>query len=224
MGARCVVANITSAARYIYVLRRAIDLFGRFYNQRQLRKQLSQLLTHKYSWCRKASHHHRSSRKILMIKRTLLLALLLTSTVPSVSAQTRQNNPAANNPRSAIEAANRRFIEAFNRGDAASVAAMYTTDARLLPPDNRMLEGRQNIQMFWLGLINTGFQITRLETLTVEAQGNLASEIGRYTISNRVNGQVVTYTGKYVVVWRRQSGRWRLAADIWNSDAPASNQ
>ena len=34
----------------------------------------------------------------------------------------------------AVSAADRKFEEAFNRGDAAAVAAMYTTDGAVLPP------------------------------------------------------------------------------------------
>ena len=36
--------------------------------------------------------------------------------------------------RQAIEAANGRFGEAVRRGDGAAIAALYTEDAKLLPP------------------------------------------------------------------------------------------
>jgi hypothetical protein len=35
-------------------------------------------------------------------------------------------------------------------------------------------------------------------------------------------GKVLTDTGKYVVVWRKVGGEWKAAADIFNSDLPAS--
>ncbi len=37
--------------------------------------------------------------------------------------------------RAEVDEANRRFMEAFERGDAASVAALYAEDAVVLPPD-----------------------------------------------------------------------------------------
>jgi ketosteroid isomerase-like protein len=43
--------------------------------------------------------------------------------------------------RTEVDAANRRFMEAFERGDAASVAALYTEDAVVLPPDGPMISG-----------------------------------------------------------------------------------
>ena len=56
--------------------------------------------------------------------------------------------------RTAIEANSKQFIEAFNKGDAASVANMYTMDARVLPPNGDMVEGRANIQKFWQGAMS----------------------------------------------------------------------
>jgi ketosteroid isomerase-like protein len=33
-------------------------------------------------------------------------------------------------------------------------------------------------------------------------------------------GQVID-NGKYVVLWRREAGQWKLHRDIWNSSQPA---
>ena len=41
------------------------------------------------------------------------------------------------------------FAEAFNRGDTASMATMYTEDAYLLPPQADIMRGRAAIQQFW---------------------------------------------------------------------------
>ena len=87
-----------------------------------------------------------------------------------------------------------------------------------------MLEGRENIQFFWQGVMTIGFKVKQREAVEVESRGNLAYEVGRYILTNRVNGQEVNGTGKYVVVWKRQNGRWRMAVDIWNSSTPVSGQ
>jgi ketosteroid isomerase-like protein len=102
---------------------------------------------------------------------------------------------------------------------------MYTADARLLPPNSRMGEGRQAVQQFWQGAIRAGAKMVSLETLHVESQGSFAYEVGRYTLTSpTAGGGTTTDTGKYVVVWEREGGKWKLAADIWNSDAPAQGQ
>ena len=51
--------------------------------------------------------------------------------------------------RAAIEAAVKAFMEAINRGDAAEAALIYRADARVLPPNIEMLQGRQAAQEFW---------------------------------------------------------------------------
>ncbi len=51
--------------------------------------------------------------------------------------------------RAEIEAVNEKFIAALNGGDAAGIAALYTEDAMLLPPNSEMLEGREAAQAFW---------------------------------------------------------------------------
>jgi uncharacterized protein (TIGR02246 family) len=154
------------------------------------------------------------------MRRTLLLLTLVVLSSSSVLAQSKGGNV-----RPAIEAANKQFIAAFNRGDAAAVAAMYTADARLLPPNSRMGEGRQAVQQFWQGAIRAGVKMVTLETLHVESQGSFAYEVGRYTLTSPTAGGGTTPdTGKYVVVWEREGGKWKLATDIWNSDAPAQGQ
>lgn len=124
----------------------------------------------------------------------------------------------------AIESANARFVEAYNRGDVASVAALYTDDAALLPPNAQVLRGRQAIEGFWSAARQAGLRDPVLKTASVDHSGELACEIGSYTLKIQPEGgEATTDKGKYVVVWKRQAdGSWKLAVDIWNTDLPLS--
>jgi uncharacterized protein (TIGR02246 family) len=123
--------------------------------------------------------------------------------------------------RSAIEATNARFAEAVNRGDIASVAALYTEDATLLAPNAPMLRGRQAIKGFFDGMVEQmGNPELRLNTKQVEEHGDTAWEIGAYTMKL----QGVSDEGKYIVVWKRHGDDWQLAADIWNTDSPLPSE
>jgi uncharacterized protein (TIGR02246 family) len=124
--------------------------------------------------------------------------------------------------RNAILAANEEFMAAFERGDAAGIAAMYTTDGKLLPPNSPMLRGTQAIRTFWQGAKEAGGKTTKLETLEVETRDDLAIEVGRYTLTLQPkSGGSVTDKGKYLVVWKNDHGAWKLQIDIWNTDTPA---
>lgn len=121
--------------------------------------------------------------------------------------------------RSQIASANQNFMNAFSRGDAAGIAALYTNDTKLLPPDFPMMSGKEAVQSFWQGAMDMGIKEAKLETLEVESQGDMASEIGRFTLTIQPEGsESTTLTGKYVVVWKNQDGSWKLRIDIWNTD------
>jgi len=151
-------------------------------------------------------------------------AVLLVA-VPSfalLSCATPQNMDVAT-VRMAIEAGSAKWMEAFNRGDAAGVAALYAEDATVLPPNSQMIQGRPGIESFWSGAIQMGLRDVSLTTVEVAGSGDMAYEIGKYTLKIQPAGRrAITDSGKYVVAWKRQTdGTWRLHADIWNSSMPA---
>ena len=129
-----------------------------------------------------------------------------------------------NSVREAVMSVNRNFMEAFKRGDVAAVVALYTADARLLPPGHPLMIGRAAIHTIWQGAMSGGIAEATLETGEVEARDDLAYEIGNYTLTMRPSGgegEGATMTGKYMVVWKNVGGAWQLHADIWNGDAAA---
>ena len=129
---------------------------------------------------------------------------------------------AAEDVRQAIEQTNARFVEAFKAGDAATIASLYTETARMLPPDATEIAGREAIQKEWQSWIDDGLKDLTLEAQDVEASGELAYEIGLFSLQVPTeNGQMATAGGNYVVVWKRAAdGNWQLHVDTWN-EAPA---
>ena len=122
----------------------------------------------------------------------------------------------------AIEANLKTFVEEFNKGNAAAVAQIYAVDAKLLPPNDKMVEGRANIEKFWAGAIGAGLKLTSLTPTTITPAGNLLIETGKYVSTiTPAGGATITDEGKYVVVWRREGRNWKIIRDIFNSDKPA---
>jgi uncharacterized protein (TIGR02246 family) len=122
-------------------------------------------------------------------------------------------------PRADIERANADLGAALAAGNAAGVAALYTDGARLLPPNHAPVDGRDAIEKFWQGVIDSGVKALTLKTAEVESFGETAVESGSATLYSPV-GTVLEH-GKYLVVWKRIGGRWRLHRDCWNSNDPA---
>ncbi len=117
--------------------------------------------------------------------------------------------------RAAIESGNRAFIEAFFRGDAQAVASIYTEDARVIAPDSKIATGRAAIAVFWQAVMDTGVKTLTLDTGEVESTGGLAYEDGLVRIV-AANDQISV--GRYVVVWKRKNGEWKIHRDIWNAE------
>ena len=125
--------------------------------------------------------------------------------------------PAVAQDRATIEKLNAAWTAAFNKGDAAAVAAMYTEDAYVLPPGAEMVKGRPAIETFWRQAAQQ-MGDAKLTTVDVLPLGNdAAREIG--TVSLKTKSQPSQeIIGKYVVVWRKTGADWKLATDIWNSN------
>lgn len=151
------------------------------------------------------------------MRRILLSAIFIVMFVTFANGQTSTASA-----RKAIEANAKAFVEAFNKGDAAAVAALYAMDAKLLPPNNAIVEGRANIQTFWSGALSAGVKMVSLTPGDVTATGVYAFETGKYVSTvPTASGGSTTDEGKYVVVWRREGRNWKMIRDIFNSDKPA---
>jgi uncharacterized protein (TIGR02246 family) len=125
--------------------------------------------------------------------------------------------PALAQDRAAIAKLNEAWTAAFNKGDAAAVAAMYTEDAYVLPPGGEMVKGRAGIEAFWRQAAQQ-MSDAKLTTLDVLPLGpGAAREIGTVTLKTK-NQPSQEITGKYVVVWLKVGADWKLATDIWNSN------
>jgi uncharacterized protein (TIGR02246 family) len=116
-------------------------------------------------------------------------------------------------PRSAIEALNHDFMEAFIRRDPAAIAALYTMKAQLLPPRSDFVTGRAAIARYWQEAMKIG--IRKLETTELEIYGDMAHEVGRYTVD--APDATKAEAGMYIVLWRREGSAWRMHRDIWNT-------
>jgi len=122
------------------------------------------------------------------------------------------------NVRDAIAAENENFMTAAKKGDAAGLAALYTENGQILPPNSDFVTGKQAIQGFWQAMLGMGIKEARLEIVEVESQGDTAIEVGKYSLYGG-EGQELD-KGKYIVFWKREHGQWKLHRDIFNSSNP----
>jgi uncharacterized protein (TIGR02246 family) len=121
--------------------------------------------------------------------------------------------------RRAVESAIRRYVEASNRGDVATLASLYAEDAMLLPPDHEPIQGRQAIRAFWQQGTDEGLEVTNL---AVEVNGDLGYLVGQYHLP--ATDEEPADSGKYVMCLKRErDGSWKVTADIWNQSGDADD-
>ena len=117
---------------------------------------------------------------------------------------------------------NEAFADAITRGDAGAAAAVYSEEARLLPPGAGALTGRAAAERFWRSAIAGGLCAMELEAIELKQHGGIAYEIGRYALAMApANAHPAIDRGKYLVIHERQAdGSWKRGVEIFNSDRP----
>jgi len=104
----------------------------------------------------------------------------------------------------------------FNQGDALRTAAHYTDDAQILPPRHPLIEGKPAIAAFFEANIDKYIGFGNETTWSV-VRGDVGIEQGIYRVRNVRVGQEVE-TGKYLRIWKRTNGGWRLYRDMFSPD------
>lgn len=118
--------------------------------------------------------------------------------------------------RSDIRNANDNFEHAFERGDAKAMSTLYTINATLLPPGAPVRQGSNAIENFWKMVMDMGIKEVHLNTSEIDEMGETAIEVGEYQLSGANN--TLMDQGKYLVVWKKDMGTWKLHKDIWNTN------
>lgn len=109
------------------------------------------------------------------------------------------------------------WMDAFNSGDAVTIAGLASESGALLPPNGRAVIGRDAIYDYWKSLLaDSG---TRLELVNIETvvEGDLGYKAGRFKLVDSETGAEID-EGKYIQIWKRSpDGIWELHRDMWNS-------
>jgi len=141
--------------------------------------------------------------EFIMRRIALLIAFLIAPVAPAVAQKAK------------IEAVNAKWVELFNKGDFEGIAQLYTVDATAFPPGSAVVRGRAAIGNMWKSMAE---QVSNPKLSTLDVKRLCPSAIresGTFSLTTR-GPSPKEVSGKYLVVWERVAGEWKLAADIWN--------
>lgn len=121
----------------------------------------------------------------------------------------------------AIRAVGDSFMVFFRTNRDSALAALYTENAVLMPPNQGPVEGRAAIRAFFEGYpALPDFTGTPVE---IDGRGDLVYVRGTYQFTVPAMGRTPATVdrGKFLEIRRRQTdGRWLVHIDIFNSDVP----
>ncbi len=116
------------------------------------------------------------------------------------------------------------FCTSFNTGNYDQAAAIFSTDAVLMAPNREPAHGTKAVERLFRQLGDSGYENLRQETTRVDYSGDMAVEIGRYTLTIHSPKEGLTSDrGSFMRAWRR-IGSWFIAAEAWNSHLPHPEQ
>jgi len=125
----------------------------------------------------------------------------------------------------AIDAANAQWPRLTSTGHADSIAEFYAADGAIMPPNMATTKGKEAIRAFFATMNMDPHPTITLRAVTVVASGPVAVETGRWHWAFPAGaklppGMAAVDSGKYIVRWAQQNGRWLMVDDVWNSDTP----
>ena len=153
-----------------------------------------------------------------MKTKTLLVTLTLGVATFCLAADTQSEQ--------ALRDSDAQWSTAAGAKDLDKTVSYYSTDAIVMPPNASAATTKEAIRSAWKEMLTSpGAAISwKATTVEVAKAGDLAYVSGTYeeTMTD-ASGKPVKDHGKYVEVWKKQAdGTWKVVADIWNSDLPAS--
>lgn len=159
----------------------------------------------------------------VLARLALSLLAFAVGNVDAVAAQLTPSAPRGPTADSAdIAAASHAFSQAYVAGDTATLAALYTEDAVLLPPE-REVRGRAAIARYFAPTERRRNLAHAMTSAELRVRGRTAIDVGTWSNTWSIDeGPAQEASGRYLVVWyRADDGRWRIAYDMWHRPRPA---
>lgn len=107
--------------------------------------------------------------------------------------------------------------------DLDRVMGFFADDAQSLADNAAPARGREEVRALWEALLALPGLVftTKDEIVQVSDGGDMAYTIGAHRIGFDTPEGRIEDEGKYLLVWRKRAGVWKLVADMSNSNLPS---
>jgi uncharacterized protein (TIGR02246 family) len=107
--------------------------------------------------------------------------------------------------------------KAYNAGDAAALTALYSKDAKVMPPGAEPASGTKAIQGMFTADVAQGAK-NALTQKDVTGFGDYALETGSFVATSK-DGKHLDH-GSFMTLLKKEAGGWKIYRDTWNSSMP----
>jgi ketosteroid isomerase-like protein len=125
--------------------------------------------------------------------------------------------------RAAVRRADAERCAALGARDQDRFVFLLADDTVVFPDQAPPVEGKAAVRTFWAPFFDAKGPTLSCEPVTVEvaASGDLAYTLGKYSMKGVPAERSPTRGhGKYVTIWRKRNGGWKVAVDIGNGSPP----
>jgi ketosteroid isomerase-like protein len=118
-----------------------------------------------------------------------------------------------------ISAVQQRFLRLFAANDLEGIGDCYTQDAQMLVANMDSICGRAAIRSVFKFTAVRGHTL-EFQTRELDVVGEIAIDVGTYA-RRRADGSLFD-RGKYMVVWKRVEGEWKIHRDMFSTSLKAA--
>lgn len=155
------------------------------------------------------------AQTILKIASAILFVTFLIST--GCQQQTTDTKPVSEEfnmqkAKSFIDSINTKFSEQIKNGDSMALASHYASDAAILLSKREPIKGK-DILSAWGRMLRAGTEDITFQTIDLTGCNDFLIETGYIVTKGNENN---INKSKYLVVWKKQNGEWKLYRDMVN--------
>ena len=121
----------------------------------------------------------------------------------------------------AIKQADQQFFTDVNAKNAAAAAEAYSDDAVYMEAGSPALSGKDAIRKHLDEFVKLPQLATSGEAIDIKFSddGSVAYETGKFSMGYAdAKGKAVKTDGKYLIVWRKSDGKWKVVAESNSMD------
>ena len=112
------------------------------------------------------------------------------------------------------------WLEAVEERNLDAIVDLFAEDGRIMPPNAEVAMGLDSVRKAWGGIL----ELPELDfsfaptSVKVAESGDIAYVIGTYQLMFGSEDERVQDTGKYVDVWEKVDGDWKVMVEMYSSN------